>query len=315
MQLLTTLVAFAATFASVDAVGRMISPPHRGYMGRLPQFKDIVPIDWTDNVINGGGQGVTKNGLWGVCGDKYTDAQPRAHEDGGLYGLFPSLGSQVIAGCYAPGATIPIQVQLTANHKGYFTFAVCKLNGKKDMETEACFTNMTQPDGTQNWPVPEGNIVFTVPYVLPVGLTCEGDSHCVLRWWYIAGNSPGTSFLDEQLIWNCADIYISSNCGGPFPPASTPIGPTTPTPVVPTTPTPVAPTTPTPAVTPTPTTAAPVTTRPTIAPVTSAPATTTPSPNDPCNGNHNTCYWALTGQTLPYTQDVCLSFGSFIWCN
>ncbi|KAF0720118.1 hypothetical protein As57867_000529, partial [Aphanomyces stellatus] len=223
----------------------------------------------------------------------------------------------VIAGCYAPGATIPIQVQLTANHKGYFTFAVCKLNGKKDMETEACFTNMTQPDGTQNWPVPEGNIVFTVPYVLPAGLTCEGDSHCVLRWWYIAGNSPGTSFLDEQLIWNCADIYISSNCGGPSPPTTTPTQSVTPTPITsspPATPSPVTsrppvttPVTPSPPVTPPPVTPSP--------PVTPTPPTPTTDPSDKCNGNHNTCYWPLTQQTLPYSKLECLSFGgAFIWC-
>ncbi|KAF0708532.1 hypothetical protein As57867_006301, partial [Aphanomyces stellatus] len=61
------LVTAATILAPVDAVGRMLEPPARGYMGRLPQFKDIVPIDWSDVLNYAGGIGVTHSGKWGLC--------------------------------------------------------------------------------------------------------------------------------------------------------------------------------------------------------------------------------------------------------
>ncbi|KAF0682655.1 hypothetical protein As57867_025159, partial [Aphanomyces stellatus] len=54
-------------------------------------------------------------------------------------------------------------------------------------------------------------------YKLPSGVTCDGDSHCVLRWWYAGGNNPGQPVNGQEQFWNCADIYISNNCGGNGP--------------------------------------------------------------------------------------------------
>ncbi|KAF0700643.1 Aste57867_8821 [Aphanomyces stellatus] len=217
----TFLAAIAATaviFTVVEGHGRLIVPPHRGYMGRLPQFSKLVPIDYDDNGLNAGGVGETKKGTHGICGDPYTQTSPRDHENGGMYGRFGQHGAQVVGGCFAPGATMNLQVQVTANHMGHFNFQLCKLKGPKDVETEACFQQLVQPNGQPDWPVPSGNKFFDMQYVLPKGLTCEGETPCVLRWEYIGSNNWGDDPLDQEHFWNCADIYISNNCAPPPPP-------------------------------------------------------------------------------------------------
>ncbi|KAF0712913.1 hypothetical protein As57867_004590, partial [Aphanomyces stellatus] len=157
--------ALALVASSVDAHGRMVKPPHRGYIGKLPEFKDVVPINYSDNGLNAGGISQTSGGKHGVCGDPYSGV--REHETGGTYGVFPTQGAKAIGACYTPGSTVDITVQLTANHMGHFTFGLCKLNGKHDKETEECFQTLAQPDGQQQWPVPSGNDFFTMKYTLP----------------------------------------------------------------------------------------------------------------------------------------------------
>ncbi|KAF0690732.1 Aste57867_17896 [Aphanomyces stellatus] len=319
------LLAAAAILAPVDAVGRMLEPPARGYMGRLPQFKDIVPIDWSDVLNYAGGIGVTHSGKWGLCGDKYTDTIPREHENGGLYGLFPKLGNKVIAGCYAPGSTMNIQIQLTANHEGYFMFSLCKLNNRGDFESEECFKYMTQPNGADKWMVPDhDNKVYTIPYNLPAGVTCEGDSHCVLRWWYVAGNNPSKDPLDNQLIWNCADIYISNSCGGASP-NSTSVAPVPSTAIpVPSTVAPMPSTNaPIPSTkAPVPSTWAPAPTMPSsVAPIPSShapsPSPATPSPSaDASCGSCSNCFYAPTNACfVGWTADQCASVSMYKWCG
>ncbi|RQM19611.1 hypothetical protein B5M09_011557, partial [Aphanomyces astaci] len=175
-----TIAAFAAlAFAPivVEGHGRLITPPHRGYIGKLPKYAPFVPPNWSDNSLNGGGIEATKNGQFGICGDPFTQASPREHENGGIYGLFPQYGANVTGACFAPGAAIELKVELTANHKGYFSFGLCKLNAPDDVETEECFQPLAQPSGAAKYDVTPGNF-FDFTYVLPAGVTCEGESHC-----------------------------------------------------------------------------------------------------------------------------------------
>ncbi|KDO27651.1 hypothetical protein SPRG_06922 [Saprolegnia parasitica CBS 223.65] len=302
MKLVALTLGLAAILHSAEPHGRMIKPAHRGWMGRLPQFS-FVPIDYSDNGLNAGGIAATTSGPHGVCGDPYAQAAPREHETGGIYGQFPTYGARAITGCYAPGAVVDIQIQVTANHMGYFTFGLCKLNEKNDKETEECFQTLTQPGGEKRWPVPPGNDVFKMQYQLPSGVTCDGDSHCILRWVYTGGNNWGAA--GQEQFWNCADIYISNTCGSPSPvtpaPAVPTVAPVTPAPAVPT----VAPVTPAPAV-------------PTVAPVTPAPVVPTVAPTPPpsefCKGNTNVCFWPLTNQVVPYPKDDCIQQSAFVWC-
>ncbi|KAF0691606.1 hypothetical protein As57867_017141, partial [Aphanomyces stellatus] len=200
MKTATFLACTAATMTTLiqhaDAHGRLIAPPHRGYIGKLPQFKDVVPINYSDNGLSAGGIGQTSGGKYGICGDPYNGV--RAHETGGVYGTFPTNGAKAIGACYAPGATVDLKVQITANHKGYFQFGLCKLNAKGDKETEECFQSLAQPNGEKQWQLPPGNDFFTMQYKLPSGVTCDGDSHCVLRWWYTGWNNPGVDMWGQE---------------------------------------------------------------------------------------------------------------------
>ena len=73
-------------------------------------------------------------GKCGVCGDPYHEPVPRLHEAGGFYdtGL---LGRR-----YTPGQIIDIEVELTANHKGYFELKLCPMSGDPTVaERQDCF--------------------------------------------------------------------------------------------------------------------------------------------------------------------------------
>ncbi|KAF0762759.1 hypothetical protein AaE_003268, partial [Aphanomyces astaci] len=70
-----------------SAHGRLLVPPHRGYIGKLPQFSGLVPINFSDHGLSGGGIGQTKGGKHGICGDSYSGK--RLHETGGEFAKFP----------------------------------------------------------------------------------------------------------------------------------------------------------------------------------------------------------------------------------
>ncbi|DAZ94946.1 TPA: hypothetical protein N0F65_000325 [Lagenidium giganteum] len=200
----------AASIVQVDAHGRMIDPPHRGYMNKAGHKQ--IEIDYDDQSLNAGGTAETGSGKHGVCGDPYSAATPRAHETGGKYGKFPTLGKDAIGGCYKPGSVVTVKTQLTANHLGYFRYQLCPLKGKNDGETEDCFTTLKTPSGDEKVPVQAGVNDYSPQVQLPQGVECSGDQHCVLRWWYRGGNNAGGDSAVQEEFWNCADIYISNNC-------------------------------------------------------------------------------------------------------
>ena len=73
------------------------------------------------------------DGKCGICGDPWL-AKPRAHEAPG--GKF---ATGTIVASYTAGQTIDVQIQITANHAGTFTFKLCANNNVKQDPTEACF--------------------------------------------------------------------------------------------------------------------------------------------------------------------------------
>ena len=72
----------------------------------------------------------TNRGRCGVCGDPY-DGE-RSNEASGKY------ANGVIAQTYQEGETIPITVEITANHLGWFEFRLCPVNNKYNKATEQC---------------------------------------------------------------------------------------------------------------------------------------------------------------------------------
>lgn len=114
---------------------------------------------------------------------------------------------------------VTVEVKLTKNHKGFFSFKICKIT--EAGETEECFDqNRIQfEDGSLKHTVPEGVNVFTPKIRLPANLTCD---HCVLQWTYKTANSwnfcteADESEKDgdlgcgnQELFMSCSDIAIT----------------------------------------------------------------------------------------------------------
>ena len=116
--LVCIVVLVGATFLPAShGHGRMMQPPARNAMWRLG-FPTKPNYD--DNGLFCGGFAVqwqTNKGKCGVCGDAYNG--PREHETGGIY------ASNITVSNYEPGSVVDINIEITANHGGTFTFAMC----------------------------------------------------------------------------------------------------------------------------------------------------------------------------------------------
>ncbi|XP_067658857.1 uncharacterized protein [Haliotis asinina] len=210
--------------------GYMYDPPGRSTMWRWG-FK--VPINYNDNALNCGGYSnlwFAEHGKCGVCGDPYEQVPPRDNEAGGKYGL------GVIARGYKTGQDLPITIEITANHEGYFEFRLCKNDDVTKVVTQACLDqNLLQlknANGTRYYLQRSqyGKIYLTAS--LPAGLTC---SQCVLQWKWVAGNNEGRDANGHECrgcgpqeeFFSCSDICIG-NCGGSGTPVPVTVRPQTP---------------------------------------------------------------------------------------
>ena len=96
---------------------------------------------------------------------------------------------------------IDLHLDITAHHKGFFEFKICKMEPSDFTENAACFESdesiMTLDDGKQQWDVTGGSTGHYYGKVrLPDDLSCD---HCVIQWRYHAGNT-----------WACDE---NGNCG------------------------------------------------------------------------------------------------------
>jgi len=135
-----------------------------------------------------------------VCGDPWNTAEPRNHELGGRY------VSGIIVRRYRPGDVVPVVVELTAAHAGYFEFRVCPVEHHRPTATENSTTS-TMPrdpssecldrnvlplvsrsgDGMQSrrYAVgPRAARMHAIDVQLPAELECK---HCLFQWKYHAG--------------------------------------------------------------------------------------------------------------------------------
>lgn len=71
-------------------------------------------------------------GKCGICGDPW-DADPRQHEAGGRF------ANGIIVRTYRPGADLDVEVDVTANHYGFFTFKLCVNNDTVNDPGQDCF--------------------------------------------------------------------------------------------------------------------------------------------------------------------------------
>lgn len=209
IKIISILVLVVALANEIAGHGRMMDPVNRASRWRVGMGG---PADYNDMEGFCGGfntQWSTYGGKCGYCGDSYGDATPRRHELGGLY------GDGTIVKTYKRGATIPITVTITANHRGYFYFKICNLD-QDQRESDGCFDRyqVLISDGSSTYTLPSTESKdYTLSIKLPSDLVCN---HCVLQWTYVAGNNwgvcpdgPGRVGCGPQEHFrNCADISI-----------------------------------------------------------------------------------------------------------
>lgn len=165
----------------VNGHGMVLEPVAR--MSRW-RFDWQAPANYDDNGQFCGGYTVQwqqNGGKCGFCGDNYADKAPRSSELGG--GQF---GTGVIVKEYSQGGVMPVSIQITANHLGFFFFRLCNLD-KYKTESEECFeeNKLSVVNGNELYYLNsrlEG--FYNTTLQLPAGVKCE---HCVFQWTYNTG--------------------------------------------------------------------------------------------------------------------------------
>lgn len=91
---------------------------------------------------------------------------------------------------YRTGSVIPVRVELTANHHGYFEFRTCAMTYKDKEVDQNCLDQhlLQSKNGSIRYYPGPGNKIFEAFYKLPDDLTC---AQCVFQWRYVAGNNWG----------------------------------------------------------------------------------------------------------------------------
>lgn len=173
------------------------------------------PADYNDNEGYCGGyshQWLRSRGKCGVCGDPWGQ-RPRNHEaPGGRY------ANGIIVKEYRVGETMEVEIDLSANHRGSFTFKLCQNNNVRRDSHQRCFDRHTlkvYPEMTESFELPsEASQTFYIQLKLPEGVTCK---QCVLQWTYNTANSwgncpNGTNAIGcgpQETFRACSDIRIS----------------------------------------------------------------------------------------------------------
>ena len=222
------LLAATTLAATVNAHARLMEPPGRSSLYLLPndadikEFWDLVIPNYADNQLFCGGLSaeIANDYKCGVCGDNYADARPRENELGGKYdrGIIPRK--------FENEQVIPLVVQVTAHHQGWFEFRLCEQAKDEKYENEDCFADpkslLTFTDGTTRYDITnkypmrpgKGGYWYEMEAFLPEHIDCE---HCVLQWRYHCGNSWGSDETGSGLgkgyqeeFYGCADIAIKN---------------------------------------------------------------------------------------------------------
>ena len=180
----------------VSGHARLVEPPSRASMWR---YGFDTAHDYQDNEGFCGGffvQWEVNGGKCGLCGDAW-DAEVREHEAPG--GRF---ATGTIVRDYTAGQTIDVSVEVTANHRGSFTFRLCKAPSTVQDPTQDCLdeNQLTTPSGEKEWVLPSDDTgAYALQIVLPVDYQCE---QCVLKWTWHVANSIGLavrSIIEHQL--------------------------------------------------------------------------------------------------------------------
>ncbi|KAH8250319.1 hypothetical protein KR026_010692 [Drosophila bipectinata] len=210
---LSILIVAISTFSllgELEAHGMMLSPVGRSSRWR---YDSSAPKNYDDSGLYCGGfwKQTENDGQCGLCGDDWSLEQPRPNELGGTY------GSGVIVQTFTGTTEAEINVKITANHLGYFSFHLCNID-EQGSESEECFSQypLKFTDDSLKYYINSTTGEIPVTVQLPTNLNCI---HCVLRWTYTAGNNwgvceDGTGAMGcgaQETFKNCADISILSS--------------------------------------------------------------------------------------------------------
>ncbi|OXA48908.1 uncharacterized protein LOC110854985 [Folsomia candida] len=175
----------------VSSHGRVLNPPTRGSLWREPEYAWANPGHQADDQeLLCGGRDVTDPyvGACGLCGDSLLDPRPRKHEIGGEF------DRGLIVRNYTVGQTIPIEIVIAVDHRGWHEFRLCPYS-ETGVESEECFNRHLLRFGHGST---RELLNGQTSVVLPAGVTC---SRCVLQWsWFGEGSN--------QYYRNCMDISI-----------------------------------------------------------------------------------------------------------
>ncbi|CAF1307866.1 unnamed protein product, partial [Didymodactylos carnosus] len=180
------------------------------YSNHMEMFCGGLQHQWNQN-----------GGKCGICGEPYDKTDKVWEKGGSMY-----LGKTVRT--YRKGQTIRVSVTLTANHKGYFEFRLCNVDGWSSDATQACLDQnvLEFADGTHRFKNvgDYGSTKIDLDVKLPSNVKCD---HCVFQWKYTTGNNWGTDpqtgqscggcGAENETFMGCADIRIDGEGNGNEP--------------------------------------------------------------------------------------------------
>lgn len=169
-----SLLILVAIVAAVHGHGRLMKPPSRSSIWRLPEFQNQnPPANYDDNQLYCGGihQADDPGSNCGVCGDPASQGRPRDNEIGGKW------ERGIITARYTAGQVIDVEVDLTTAHKGNMEWRLCT---DPSQETQECFNrNVLQLADGSGSKLAAGNTgMHFARLKLPQGVTC---SRCVIQ--------------------------------------------------------------------------------------------------------------------------------------
>ena len=171
-----------------------LSPPARQNIGQTrPECR--LPVDYDESSTYCGGFGIQHNaanrGRCSICGDEYS-APVKPHQAGGQF------ATGTLAASYSPGQQVEVTVNLAANHRGCFTFAVGPHNDPTTAPSPDCFKQypLQVEGGGRYFPASPGTGIKKMTISLPAGLTC---SQCVLQMTYTTGNNWGVGAQSAEV--------------------------------------------------------------------------------------------------------------------
>lgn len=110
------LIAAVCAIAGVNGHGRLMKPPSRSSVWRIPEFQNQnPPPNYTDNELFCGGlhQENDPGTNCGVCGDPQSQGRPRDNENGGKY------AKGIITGKYSAGQVLSKLITKIQNLKKF----------------------------------------------------------------------------------------------------------------------------------------------------------------------------------------------------